>query len=148
MKLILTTIILSVIFLPFISISAQGLNEAFNINNGGNDDPLDLAASNAGYETANAKNAFDSAIAKVINIALSMLGIIFLVLTIFAGYLWMTASGNEQQLSRAKSVLVSSIIGIIIVVSAYAISFFVLKSVQDGALKGEQTGNNTESTGE
>jgi hypothetical protein len=44
---------------------------------------------------------------------------------IYAGILWMTAEGNDQQVAKAKSLLINSIIGIIIVFAAYAITSFI-----------------------
>lgn len=68
-------------------------------------------------------------IAYVINSVLGLLGVIFLVLIIYAGFLWMTATGNDEQVTKAKNILTRSIIGVIIIVAAYAISFFVLSAV-------------------
>jgi len=61
----------------------------------------------------------------IISVVLSLVGVIFLILMIYAGILWMTASGNEQQISKAKSLLINTIIGIIIVFSAYALTTFI-----------------------
>ncbi len=68
-------------------------------------------------------------IAYVINSVLGLLGVIFLVLIIYAGFLWMTATGNDEQVTKAKNILTRSIIGVIIIVAAYAISFFVLNAI-------------------
>jgi len=68
-------------------------------------------------------------IAYVINSVLGLLGVIFLVLIIYAGFLWMTATGNDEQVTKAKNILIRAIIGVIIIVAAYAISFFVLSAV-------------------
>ena len=65
----------------------------------------------------------------VINTVLGLLGVIFLVLIIYAGFLWMTAGGNEDQVGKAKGLLINAIIGVIIIVAAYAISYFVLDAI-------------------
>ena len=65
----------------------------------------------------------------VINSVLGLLGVIFLVLIIYAGFLWMTAGGNEDQVGKAKGLLINAIIGVIIIVAAYAISYFVLHAL-------------------
>ena len=65
----------------------------------------------------------------VINAILGLLGIIFLVLTLYAGFLWMTAAGNDEQVTKAKSILTAAIIGVVIIVAAYAITNFVLEAV-------------------
>ena len=63
----------------------------------------------------------------VIMVILTLVGSIFVIFMIYAGYLWMTASGNEQKVDKSKEILKQSIIGLIIVLGAYAISFFVVQ---------------------
>lgn len=62
----------------------------------------------------------------VINAFLGILGVIFLVLTIFAGFTWMTAMGDEKKIAKAKNILISAVIGLVVLLSAYAISSFVI----------------------
>ncbi|OGH64549.1 MAG: hypothetical protein A3J66_01650 [Candidatus Magasanikbacteria bacterium RIFCSPHIGHO2_02_FULL_47_14] len=64
-------------------------------------------------------------IGTVINAALTLVGLIFLVLMVYAGYLWMTARGESEQIDKARQIITASIIGLVIVLSAYAISTFV-----------------------
>ena len=66
-----------------------------------------------------------SSIGTLINAALSFLGVLFLLLTIYGGYLWMTAAGNEEQINKAKKIITSALIGLIIVISAYIITKFL-----------------------
>lgn len=61
----------------------------------------------------------------IISAALTLVGIIFLILMVYAGYLWMTARGENEQVEKAKNIIQASIIGIVIVLSAYAITTFV-----------------------
>ncbi|MEA3449802.1 MAG: hypothetical protein U9Q85_02390 [Patescibacteria group bacterium] len=61
----------------------------------------------------------------VINAFLSILGVIFLVLTLFAGYSWMTAGGDEAKVDKAKNTIGRAIIGLIITVSSWAIYNFI-----------------------
>lgn len=63
-------------------------------------------------------------IGKIIRAILSFLGVIFLVLMIYGGYTWMTARGNDQQVSKARSIVINSIIGLIIIMAAWAITYF------------------------
>lgn len=71
-----------------------------------------------------------STVAGIINVALSLLGIILVTLVVYAGFLWMTAAGNDDQITKAKKILSSSIIGLIIILSAYAITRFVTDNLQ------------------
>ncbi len=65
-------------------------------------------------------------IGKIIVMIISFVGIIFLVLTVYAGYLWMTAGGNKEQVTKAQELLVNGIIGVIIVLAAYIISYYII----------------------
>jgi len=47
----------------------------------------------------------------------------------------MTASGSEEKVSKAKEMLTESIIGIIIVLAAYAISYFILKATSGSLIQ-------------
>jgi hypothetical protein len=70
-----------------------------------------------------------SIVAVVIKAFLGMLGVIFIILIVLAGYNWMTAAGDEQKVEKAKDEIKRAIIGLIIVTSAYAISYFVFKAL-------------------
>jgi tetrahydromethanopterin S-methyltransferase subunit G len=66
-------------------------------------------------------------VGKIINVALGFLGIVFLVLLLYAGFRWMT--GGEDGVKEARKMVMNSIIGLIIIVAAFAISNFVLSSL-------------------
>lgn len=61
---------------------------------------------------------------------LGLLGVILLIMVIYAGVLWMTAGGNATQIGKAKTILINAIIGIIVITAAYAITEFVVQSLQ------------------
>lgn len=67
-------------------------------------------------------------IGQVIRGFLSLLGLVFMGYLIYAGQLWMTARGNEEQISKAKAIIRGSIIGLVIVFSAYAIATYVINT--------------------
>jgi len=77
--------------------------------------------------------ADESSVAQIAAVAirafLGVLGIIFLVLMITAGYKWMTASGNEEKITEAKETIWRAVIGLIIIVASYAITYFVFNSL-------------------
>ena len=74
---------------------------------------------------ANAETFLSTRLGSIIGTLLSFLGVIFMVLVIYAGVLWMTARGAEAQVDKAKDILVNAIIGLILVLAAYAITAFV-----------------------
>ena len=61
----------------------------------------------------------------VVQAALALIGVIFLILMIYAGYNWMTAQGDEKKVDKAKDTITRAFIGLIIVMGAYAIWSFV-----------------------
>lgn len=68
-------------------------------------------------------------IANIIKAALGLLGIVLVVMTIYAGFLWMTAAGNETQVGEAKKMLINLAIGLAIILSAYSIVSFVMNKL-------------------
>jgi lysylphosphatidylglycerol synthetase-like protein (DUF2156 family) len=72
-------------------------------------------------------------IARLIKIILTFLGVIFLALTVFGGFKWMTAAGNESQVEEAKKIVIQSVIGLTIILSAYGITYFVFNNIYKAA---------------
>ncbi|MFH1522453.1 MAG: hypothetical protein ABIE43_01380 [Patescibacteria group bacterium] len=108
--------------------------QAANLQNAFDSDHLDKTAgeSGAGYDTLVEP---ENIVSIVIQIALSFLGVIFLVLMIYAGYLWMTARGNEEQATKARNIITAAVIGLVIVLMAYAISYLVIDKIGGTTLK-------------
>jgi len=71
-------------------------------------------------------------VATVVKAFLGLLGIIFLVLIIYAGFEWMTAQGDEKKVDKAKDTLTRAVIGLIIIIAAYSITYFVFTSLPGG----------------
>lgn len=65
----------------------------------------------------------------IIGALLSLLGVVFFALMVYGGVLWMTARGESEQLKKAKDVIITAITGLIIVMAAYAITYFIMESV-------------------
>ncbi len=65
----------------------------------------------------------------IIKPAVGLLGLIFFCLMIYAGFLWMTAAGDDKKISRAREILQAAVIGTVIVLAAYAITGFVFNSL-------------------
>jgi len=92
-------------------------------------DKLTSAGGKAGYSTAAGESGILFTIGLVINSALSVLGVIFLVLIVYGGYVWMTAGGDEAKVEKAKQTFGRAVIGLVIVLCAYAIADFVVPSI-------------------
>lgn len=61
-----------------------------------------------------------------VRVGLGLLGTIFLVMVIYAGYLWMTAGGNEENIEKAKSLIYRGVIGLTIILAAASITKFAV----------------------
>lgn len=100
-------------------------------------DKVDIVANTSDFQTFPSQEAETKAaelIGTIINSLLAFVGIIFLVLTIYAGFLWMTARGDEEKVGRAQSIIKASVIGIIIVSLAFVISQIIGVIIKDAGL--------------
>jgi len=77
-------------------------------------------------------------IGRIINIALGFLGIIAVGLIIYAGFAWMTSNGDEEKISQAKKILKDAAIGLVIVLSSWAIATFIISRL--GGTAGDTAG--------
>jgi len=68
-------------------------------------------------------------VGSTISILLGLLGIVFVVLVVYAGFLYLTSNGEETNVKKAKKLLTQAVIGLIIIVSAYAISSYVIDAL-------------------
>ena len=75
-------------------------------------------------------------VASIINVALSLLGIVAVIIVLIGGFQWMTAGGNEEKVTGARKVIFSGIIGLAIIMSAWAITRFVIGSLQSATQSG------------
>lgn len=88
---------------------------------------LDDAASSAGYKTGNVQ--IPTVIGAVLQALFGLIAILFFGMMLYAGYNWMTAMGDSEKVTKAKDTIISAIIGIIIIIAAYAITMFVINNV-------------------
>jgi len=89
-----------------------------------------IVGNTAGYDVKNVnEKTLSATVGKVIEAVLAMIGTIFFALTVYAGLLWMTARGKDEQVEKATKIFQTSVIGLVIVVGAYSITHYVLKAV-------------------
>lgn len=75
-------------------------------------------------------------IASIINVLMGLLGIIAVVIILLGGFKWMTAGGNEDKVGEAKKLIMQGIIGLVIILSAWAIARFVIDSLVSATTNG------------
>lgn len=86
-------------------------------------------AGKAGFDTNVSATTISETVGKVIKVVLSLTATVFLALTVYAGILWLTAGGNDERVTKANKILYTGVIGLIIVMSAYGITTFVIWAV-------------------
>lgn len=129
MKKSILSILVSIIIFSSPLLVQASLKDAFR---GGG--VLDTVAGEqgAGYDVS--QRTIDPIIANIIYLIISFLGVIFLILMIYGGYIWMTAMGDEKKVQRAKDMITAAIIGLIIISSAYIVTYYVFIKVADTTL--------------
>lgn len=65
-------------------------------------------------------------ITKIIVLFLQFLGIIFLLLILFAGFQWMMSAGNEEKIGKAKKLLINAVIGLVIILVSWLLARYLL----------------------
>jgi hypothetical protein len=126
MKIIKSLLLLIIVSL---SLSASTLVLAANDDAKATIDGLNSAASKVGAYAdqttkLDARSVILEKVGGFVGLALSFVGIVFLLLIIWAGLQWMTAQGNSSQVDKAKDLMINAVIGLIIVSAAYSITIF------------------------
>ena len=67
--------------------------------------------------------------AAIINVFLGFLALIALVVVLLGGFRWMTSQGAEEKVDEAKKMLTAGVIGLVIIISAWAIANFLVKEL-------------------
>lgn len=115
-KIYAAAFVWAVIFPAMVSAASSAYGNLQNVGTG-----LD----NAPYQ--------ETSLAQIVNIViqafLGILGVLFLVYTLYAGYHWMTAQGDEEKVTKAKDTLQRAVVGLIVTVGAYAITYFVMNKL-------------------
>ena len=105
-----------------------------------------INADSTGLSTTG-KGAFGEGIATTENSSLSgfiggriiapifgLVGLGFFCLAIYAGVLWMTAMGDPKKVDKAKDILTSATIGLVIIVASYVLTNAVLSGITSGTI--------------
>jgi hypothetical protein len=115
--------LLSILMVPLLT-QAEGVGPPDNPRAG-----LDQSVEDTGIQKSDGGLSMSVFVGQLIKAVLGLLGVIFIILIIYAGFLWMTSQGESDKIKKAKQILTSSIIGIIIILSAYIITDFIISSV-------------------
>lgn len=125
MKKFLAFLIVGLTLLTIPSLSVKAAS-SYNFKN---DSGINEVAPGLGYEV-NSELPVEYYIGTILSVLFSLLGLVFFILIIYAGINWMTAQGNEAQVTKAKEIISKAIVGLIICLLAYALTFFVMNALQ------------------
>ncbi|MBU1130651.1 Ig-like domain-containing protein [Patescibacteria group bacterium] len=75
-------------------------------------------------------------IAAIVNVVLGFLGVVAVLICLYGGFTWMTAGGSPDKIEKAKKILINGAIGLIIILSAFAIVNFLVKALGDATMPG------------
>ncbi|MDI3496158.1 MAG: Type secretion system pilin [Patescibacteria group bacterium] len=117
----------SLLIFPIIAVS-QASGQLIN-----NPQELEKMTTETGLAANLGKVEIGQIAARGIQVILGFLAIIFLSLTIVSGFRWMTAGGNEETIKKAQGTITSAIIGLVIVLAAYTITYFVFANLPFGS---------------
>ena len=69
------------------------------------------------------------------NIVITIAGVVFVVLMLIGGIMYLASAGNDESTKKARQLLLDSVIGLVIVVTAWAVGLYVLQvlGLSDGA---------------
>jgi fucose permease len=132
-NILMLVCLLSVVLIPYLVFAENDPAGEIGTGSGGEitaKSLLNRAGKEAGYDLVSSGNDISGIVAAVLNGFLAILGVVFLAYLIHGGYLWMSAAGNEDQVRKAKDEIRDAIIGLIVIIAAYAIVSFVLNALE------------------
>jgi hypothetical protein len=115
--------------------SNSGVDNTSDTSNSGVDNTSDTSNSGGGSSVVSLPNPLGTTasipgiIGKVISAALGIVGSLALIMFIYGGIIWMTAAGNEQNVTKGKNIIIWATLGLVIIFSSYAIVRFVLQAI-------------------
>jgi hypothetical protein len=91
---------------------------------------LTATAKQAGLPTGNASPIKIASV--FVNFTVGILGAILVILIVYGGFTWMTSAGDEQKITKAKKLMGNAVIGLIIALTAYIITSFIVENLKRG----------------
>lgn len=119
-KHLISFAIVALLALPMIALpaAAQTQDNLFGLNEVSN-----------GLNNSLAESDPREVIGRIINVALGFLGVIAVGIILIGGFKWMTAGGNEDKTSEAKKLLGAGVIGLVIILSSWALANFIINQL-------------------
>ncbi len=140
MKKFKIQLLIITIFLIFFTLVSTALAQNLSLKFGDAPGLTGTTSSQAGLSQA----PLTALAASVIQTVLGLVGVIFFILFIYGGFMWMTARGVDEQIKKAKKLIASAVVGLAIIILAYSISYFIINALEAPATS---TTNNIPSGG-
>lgn len=64
----------------------------------------------------------------IVQLVLGLMTLIAVVLVIYGGFVWLTSAGNEDNIEKAKRIISAAVVGLIIILLAWAVVIFVTRT--------------------
>lgn len=91
--------------------------------------PNDLGLTPIGDATGIPVTDIRLTIARIVRVALGFLGTISFLLFLYGGFIWMTSGGNDEKISEAKKILINAGIGLVIILSSYGLTTYLITQI-------------------
>ena len=129
-KKIIFPLLLALIFLSLVTFANADLTDQEEVKQG-----LDITAKNAQIIQGDAEE-WDLAtiVGTIINYLFGVIAIVFLTFILIGGYLWMSATGNEEGIKKAKAFILNSIFGLMVIFLAYTLVWLILNALKASTL--------------
>ncbi len=73
-------------------------------------------------------------IGRLINVFMSLLGMLAVILMLYGGFIWMTAQGDPEKVKKAQQIILTATVGIIVIFSAWALATFAIDYIATRAI--------------
>ena len=80
--------------------------------------------------------------ANIIKFILGFLGLVFILLLMYGGYIRMTAQGAPEKIKTSNGIITSAVVGVFIILAAYGITVFVTQQINKQIAGPETVGGN------
>lgn len=90
---------------------------------------LDNTAKGVGFNTVDPnKRSFIIVLGTYVNGLLTIIGVLFMLLVMYGGFLWMTGAGNDERIRKGQKMIAGATIGISVIILARVIVMFILNA--------------------
>jgi hypothetical protein len=114
-RIVFLVIFLTVLIIPYLVFAADS-----QTTSKGALENMKTVGTGAGFQAAN-ETTISTIAGTIVKTALGFLAVIFLLLILYAGFLWMTAQGESDKVDQAKKIIKNCVIGLILIIAAYGI---------------------------